>query len=116
MTSDTLLWIALIIVVAVIAGVALKRYRNRIFADDAASASPLALLSLESLRDMRDEGAISEEEYERLRARLFREAGAAPKEEDVHRAQPGFDLTGEPLPNVDPEDDQDADSHSGEPP
>ncbi len=104
MTPDTLLWIAIIIVGAVIAGVALKRYRNRLFSDDAAPMSPLAHLSLDDLRRMRDEGELSEEEYERLRDRLVREAGAPPRSDRELRAKPGYDLTGEPLPHAPPEE------------
>lgn len=99
-----LVWLGILIVVAVVGGALLMVYRRRLFAPDSSSQAGL----LDDLRAMRDQGQISPEEYDAARKRMAaRVAGvpvppiAAPRlEADIRTAEPGFDLTGAPLPGT----------------
>ncbi len=108
------------IVVVVLAGVGLFLYRRSLFSSGPDNAREQTSSIFESLRIMRDCGELSEDEYQLARRRLVDRASGgsiAPKGDVAHRcrentfpevdtggnprelrAPPGFDLTGEPLP------------------
>ncbi len=110
------LTVGAMIVVVTIAGIVLYVIRGRLFAPSSTKdVNPGGVL--ETMRAMRDRGEVSEEEYRAAQASIVARATArgsggggvrpatepaktqtsreAPKE---LRAEPGFDLTGEPLP------------------
>lgn len=93
--------LGLMIAALVAAGLILLAYRRRVLAND----DPTTDASLmQSLRDMRDRGEISREEFDAMRARMaakLRDRTPPPRPEpspSERRARPGFDLTGAPLP------------------
>jgi len=134
--STVLLWTGLLIGAVLVASTLVLWIRRRLLAKDAAAGPGM---SLHELRTLRDQGRLSDEEFESLRLALVRHAsgGAGPKESSERsasgsptpdrtqtrvvdwdaRAKPGYDLTGRPLP--DSEDDQGPaeprDRSSGEP-
>ena len=112
-TSEALFWIGLLILVVLLGGIVVFWLRRRLFADDRASADPGSIL--ESMRAMRDSGEMSDDEFRQARDALVRRAStrsgdappptptAAPRtpatpDPTERRAEPGFDLTGAPLP------------------
>ncbi|MEM1185074.1 MAG: SHOCT domain-containing protein [Planctomycetota bacterium] len=103
-TNQVLFWIAVLIVLVLIAGTAVLILRRKLFGgDNRGAAQPGGIL--ESLREMRDRGEMSGEEFEQARAAVIRKASgrAQPDIEltsvDERKAQTGFDLTGDPLPD-----------------
>lgn len=105
-TSPFWLWLFVLIVVTVAAGVVLLMVRRRLIEGEGADQHSGTLM--EQLRRMRDRGEISESEYDLTRRSIAaRAAGreppapAAPVDragESGRVARPGYDLTGERLP------------------
>ena len=116
-----LLLIGAAIVVVLIGGVAVLKLRERMRAGEEGDAGGEASV-LESLHSMRRSDRITEEEYQAMRARVSRKVAAQmgvglPRAEepsagntrkisgpaqgsgDVAQAPPGYDLTGERLPD-----------------
>ena len=109
--------------VALVGGVLLVRYRKSIFADGSDDSAGSAPMTLQDLRDMRNRGELTEDEFLRMKAVMVAElkgirlsgdqlqsGGHADPGVDELRAPPGYDLTGEPLP-----DEEQADSADGLP-
>lgn len=105
--TGALVW-TLVLIGAVIAGsVVVWIVRKRVF--DESEADGGGGLSLHDLREMRDRGDLSEEEYERAKGAVLGGMGAkagsgSPRTPsrstgEERRAPAGFDLTGEPLPD-----------------
>ena len=100
-TSMVLIWIGVTLVLILIgAGIAVW-VRRRFHANDTAAPETL---SLHELRELHAQGGLSDDEFEALRDAAVRahQGGVAamkpsPKTDAV-RAEPGVDLTGEPLP------------------
>lgn len=123
-TVDVLIWVAVLILCVIGLGLAILAMRRRLLSRDADSDFQSGIL--DSLRAMRDEGRLTQEEYDAARRRMTaRFAGKAerpapspalgpavpdpgtsglqrrPLPPDELRAPPGFDLTGRPLPRPD---------------
>lgn len=101
------LWLFVLIVVTVLAGIAIVVIRRRLLESDATESSPGTLM--EDLRRMRDRGEITEEEYDRTRKAIAARAAGRepppippPDPDAPRRARPGYDLTGDPLPGSGP--------------
>lgn len=113
-----LVTIGVLIAVVVLAGVVLMVLRAKLNADDEAGDLGAGGM-LETMRGMRDRGEISEEEYRTAQAALVAKASGErgensgadqggsqaparartrPPAAGELRAEPGYDLTGEPLP------------------
>lgn len=84
------IWCGVLIAVLVVGAVALALIRGRILGGS--QAGPGEALTLHDLRRLRDQGRLSDEEFESARAAVLG------KPAGVVRAKEGFDLTGEPLP------------------
>lgn len=105
-------------VIVVIGGVIISMARRRLIDT---SKEEKGAIELDGLRRLRDTGAISQQEYEVARDALIGRAEPSASQKRPRRrigpdgalsAAPGFDLTGEPLPetsddgdNDDPDDD-----------
>lgn len=98
------LWLGVLIVAVIVAGVVVLVMRRRLFGGGGQEESGTML---EELRRMRDAGEISPMEFEEIRATMIAKAtGKDP--DDIRReftrraggkvAEPGYDLTGAPLP------------------
>lgn len=109
-TGRLVVAVLLLIGVTIVGGVVILAIRRRATEDRA--AVPLETLSLGELRDMRARGQITDEEYEALRRAALAAFGFAGGDEG-RTAPPGVDLTGEPLPEADPEGDDDASGNRG---
>jgi len=121
----TLIVIGLLIVLVVIGGLIAAWLRRRYLEPDQPPAP--GALSLQDLRSLHAQGRLSDEEYESLRAAALREHAdpgtthgtptppASPVRDGALRARPGFDLSGEPLPNPAP-DPENPDGPSDIPP
>lgn len=104
---------AMIVVVTAI-GVGLFVYRARLFRKNPPARTDAGSV-LESLQRLRDQGRMSDEEFREARANIIaKSTGGRPGGQDARpkpaqpgemRARPGFDLTGEPLPPRQTEDD-----------
>jgi hypothetical protein len=107
----TSIWLAIaVLMLAVMLGGVLvvilrKRFRS------GGNAGPGLGLTLADLRQMRSEGRLTDEEFERAKVMVIGELGGKVGEEQAERtrvqgrivdgelrARPGFDLTGQPLP------------------
>lgn len=88
------LWSGALIGGVILGAVALFALRRRLLGGAAGSTEAL---TLHDLRDLHARGVMTDEEYEAARAAML--GLPAP---DEMRAAEGFDLTGEPLPPVDP--------------
>jgi hypothetical protein len=76
-TRAVLVWGTVLLVVALVVGLGIRALRRRVFPEK--EPPPEQLWTLEDLREMRDRGELSEEEFETLRARVIaRMAGAGP--------------------------------------
>ena len=111
----TMILIAAVIVLVMIAGIILYLMRDRLLGNESEEMSGSGGI-LEAMRGMRDRGEISEEEYRTAQAAIVAKASAKktdgqetekPKPVKIQttdgkvgelRAAPGFDLTGERLP------------------
>ena len=122
-----LVLIGVMIVLVVLAGVGLLLYRRSLFSSSSDHAREQTSSLFESLREMHAQGVLSDEEYQLARHRLAGRAVRSGSIADQHggsrssssvqpitpageassvlgvdrelRAPPGFDLTGEPLPD-----------------
>lgn len=89
------LWAAALIGALVLGAVALYAIRRRLLGADGPVGGDA--LSLHDLREMRARGDLNDEEFEAARNALLGRSESG----EGRRATPGFDLTGEPLPNPD---------------
>ncbi|UCG32760.1 MAG: SHOCT domain-containing protein [Phycisphaerales bacterium] len=72
-----LVWGTVLLVLALVVGMGIRALRRRVFPEK--EPPPDQLWTLEDLREMRERGQLSEEEFETLRARVIaRMAGAKP--------------------------------------
>lgn len=101
------LWLFVLIVLTVLAGVVIVIVRRRLIEPDAKANSPGSLM--EDLRRMRDRGEITQEEYDRTRKTIAARAAGReppppppPDPEGPRQARPGYDLTGDRLPGAGP--------------
>ncbi len=107
--GEVWVWVTVLLVVVVLGGLLVVMVRKRAHGDD--SDRPALGLSLADLRQMKADGRLSEEEFERAKAMVIGQLGGkvgdAPTErtrvqgrivDGELRARPGFDLTGQPLP------------------
>ena len=113
-TTEVLLWAAGLIVLVIGTGLIILALRRAMLSR---SAPGVDAGLFDSLREMKNTGAISQDEYDAARknlaARAAGKAGpsgttpfggapaAAAKPSGELRARPGFDLTGRPLPKSD---------------
>lgn len=103
-----MVWVGLMMALVIVATGILMAYRRRVLSNDDESANSSRLLV--ELRAMRNRGEISIEEFDIARASVVTQLSGAehPKKQpvsakqvpkqDTKVAEPGFDLTGEPLP------------------
>lgn len=104
------LWIAVLMVVVVIGGLLLVVIRKR--AQSGGGSNPAVGLSLADLREMKADGRLSEEEFERAKAMVIGELGGKVEGRAAERvridgrvvdgelrARQGYDLTGQKLPD-----------------
>jgi hypothetical protein len=104
------LWIAVLMVVVVVGGLLLVVIRKR--ANDGAGRDRAVGLSLADLREMKADGRLSEEEFERAKAMVIGELGGKVEGRGAERvrvegrivdgelrARPGYDLTGQRIPD-----------------
>lgn len=116
--ASLLPWIGALVVLVALGAIGLVMLRRKLFSNaDGASAGAV---SLDTLRQMRARGELSEQEFEAAKRTVVQQlglaAGAAPPRTGPRaerlpratasppgelRAPPGFDLTGEPLPRRD---------------
>lgn len=115
--TEVLLWAGCLIVLAIGAGLVILAIRRTMLSKDGGAAEAGLF---ESLRAMRDSGAISPEEYDAAKRNMVARAAGKmgepkpavePKPKPKIRtsdgsggevrAKPGFDLTGRPLPKSD---------------
>ncbi len=108
--GDVVLWIVVLIAVVVAATAIILVVRRRLLAADEPSADGL---TLHDLRRARDEGHLSEDEFEAARAAILgavaRDTGPRVGPLGEIRAAPGMDLAGRPLPPRRPKNDGDTD-------
>ena len=106
----------------VIAGGIVAVWVRRSYLDAGIGEAPLETLSLHQLRQMHAQGRLSDEEFQLLKDAAVR-AHATPvaaerksvPESDNLRAEPGCDLTGEPLPGMpEADENQGSENQSGE--
>lgn len=118
--TKLLIVIGLLIVMVLIFGLAVLQLRRKILAKDDSPSAPASIL--DELRSMRKRGEITEEEYQAARRKMIdkmspRSAGGLsagtdhgerpmniapppPHRSANVRSRPGFDLTGDPLPEM----------------
>lgn len=111
---QVLAWLGALIFAGLALGLTILFFRRRLLSKDSGSEMQSGLMA--SLREMRDDGRLSPEEFDTARKRMAaRAAGRDPDTPAPARAQPrpppraatpgevrsrpGFDLTGAPLPN-----------------
>lgn len=107
--GEVWVWVVVLLVVVVLGGVVVMLVRKS--ARGADSYGPTIGLSLADLREMRAQGRLTEEEFERAKAMVIGQLGgkidgAGAERIRVQgrivdgelRARPGYDLTGQPLP------------------
>ena len=107
--ADVWIWVVVLLVVVVLGGVLIIMVRKRAHGDDL--DRPALGLSLADLREMKAEGRLSDEEFERAKAMVIGELGGKVERTSAERvrvqgrivdgalrARPGYDLTGQPLP------------------
>jgi hypothetical protein len=107
--GEYLATVGVLIVVVVAAALVLLKYRGRLLARDSDAALHEGLF--ENLRRMRNQGRLTQEEYDAARRKMVaKAAGKAPPAPPATgaairpvapgevRARPGYDLTGAPLP------------------
>jgi len=99
-TGNILIWVGALMGVILLGGIVSLWLRRR-YREDVGMAGSLESLSLQQLRELRDSGQLSQDEFEALKAAAVKAhggaAGAGRPAKKV-AAERGFDLTGEPLP------------------
>jgi hypothetical protein len=108
--GSVMMWLGVLLVCVLVGGFVLLFLRRWLL--DAGADEGAAGWDLRALRLMRDRGEISEGEYELARSRIIEAfsksspstptpsaAVSPPRSGGELRAEPGFDLTGEPLPD-----------------
>lgn len=98
--TRVLLWVGVVVVILLIGGIMAFWLRRR-YLDESAEHTDPGTLSLHELRSLHASGELSDEEFEALRDAALRAHGkaAAPDPGAALRAEPGLDLTGDPLPD-----------------
>ncbi len=91
--QSVVVWSIVMLGAIIVGAVVLFVVRRRMLSDDGSDSA--GMLSLQDLREMRDRGELSEEEFEAAKGALL----GRPLDVRERRANPGFDLTGEPLPS-----------------
>lgn len=125
--GSVMVWLGVLLVVVLVGGFALLFLRRWLFEPDGGEGS--TGWDLHALRQMRDRGDLSDAEYESARARIIGalsgESGVSttpappggaespPRSGGELRARPGFDLTGEPLPDFSGDGENAADDSEG---
>ncbi len=122
--GSVMMWLGVLLAAVLVGGFGLLIIRRRLL--DAGIDAGQSGFDLRSLRQMRDRGEISDDEYEVARAGIIgavsgNRSGASPspvrtapkpiqtpETGDSRHAPPGFDLTGEPLPDFDTPETDDA--------
>lgn len=103
--NEMLPWLGALLVAALVGGALLFYLRHRLLGPDAADTPGRGFM--EELRDLRDRGEISEDEFETARLSIIAKATGKDLQtlrDDAIRkaggkvARPGYDLTGRPLP------------------
>ena len=107
--AEVWVWVVVLLVVVVLGGVLVVLVRKGARRDD--SDRPALGLSLSDLREMKADGRLTDEEFERAKAMVIGQLGgkvegAGGERVRVQgrvvdgelRARPGYDLTGQPLP------------------
>ncbi len=103
--GPVLVWIAVLIGAVLAAGILLFWLRRRL--DPRAELERESPLDLATLRRLHRDGELTDEQFEAARAAVIRELGGDDSAPHPHaaalrprdrRAEPGYDLTGEPLP------------------
>ena len=77
--SEVLFWGSVGVVAVLFLGFALMWFRRKFHPENSAGGSPLTIFSMESIEEMRDSGAISDDEFRRLRVSSL---GLAPQATD----------------------------------
>lgn len=91
-----LAWIGALLIVLLAGALILVWLRRRLIQLGRESKEGL---TLHSLRELRERGVLSEEEFEQARSALIGIAGGA--DPSAREAREGFDLAGDPLPGAD---------------
>lgn len=105
--NEMLPWLGLLVLITLVGVGVVYLIRRELFRSEDPNTSVGVMADL---RGMRDRGEITDDEYERTRAVMI--ARATGKDPEAVRAdairkqggavaEPGFDLTGRPLPNTD---------------
>lgn len=106
--NEMLPWLGLLVLITLVGVGVVYLIRRELFRGDDSESHSMGVMS--DLRSMRDRGEITEDEFERTRAVMI--ARATGKDPETVRAdairkqggviaEPGFDLTGRPLPSGD---------------
>ena len=99
-TTNVLIGIGVLIVLAIVGGVVALRLRRAMFSSELALKEGLLL---SDLRSMHARGELSDEEFESLREAALREYGVSEAKKSPPAGQgPGVDLAGDPLPEANP--------------
>lgn len=104
---SALAWVGLLLILVVIGVGALGLLRRRLLGDSGPPGG--APLTLHDLRQAHARGDMTDDEFEAARSAILGAAGASPRDPTSGelRAQPGYDLTGAPLPTRDSRPDTD---------
>lgn len=122
-TGRVLLWVGVTVVLVIVGSIAAVWLRRRYLDDDLAN-SPHEMLALHDLRRLHAQGHLSDEEFGALKEAAIRAhagPGAAPgpsgpvPEPSGLTAEPGVDLTGDPLPAPPPPDGGNTGENGGGP-
>lgn len=100
--GEIFLWVGILLGAALLGSVIILFVRSRLMARGDADAPHGSLM--DQLREMRDRGDMSPEEFEATRRRIIEKTTGKPlptpgASAEAKIAAPGFDLTGAPLPN-----------------
>lgn len=111
--NEALVWIGVLIGVVLVASVVILLLRRRLLGGDTAGAADVSRGLLDDLREARDRGDLTDEEFETARLKLVARISGKSVEElaakgspaakaaagrSSPRPKPGYDLTGDPLP------------------
>jgi len=84
----SLVWLSILMGVVIIGGSLLLWLKRKISKEDPPTSHADAGFSLSSLREMRDRGEITSEEYERTRARVIEKVKSAADKPQVGKKDP----------------------------